>query len=150
MTYPYTVNTDTLTEPADSRSAGMAAPEIRALKTKVKNIYGLETNNEYIHVTSNFAVSANARNSEAHNLSAVKQIKLFLECISTEMDYAVGDIIEAPYYYNAAFYGALAAADATNLRILQQGVPAIPDRSGTGTGTITAAKWEYFAVATSW
>jgi hypothetical protein len=146
MSYPYAVNADNENEPADGRNAGMSAPELRALKAKVNKIFQGGEGALFTFVTDPVDIEVGARSEVDHTLDNPLNIILYLTCVEAELGYSTGDLLTAPYVRDGGnYHGALAMHDASKVRILQQSLPTIPDRTGSGVAEITAANWKYIA-----
>lgn len=143
----YTVNVDTATEPTNARGIGQAAEELRALKAKVNKIFAqtaTPANNTFIHVTAEIALSNGSSDNEAHSLSTPVSVEAFLICKTTDLGYAVGEIVQIDK--DAAFV----SITASNVYLHQVSTPNLPDRgSSNALSAVTPANWRYVVVAKS-
>ncbi|MBM3347389.1 MAG: hypothetical protein FJY55_12970 [Betaproteobacteria bacterium] len=92
--------------------------------------------------------AANATVTQAHGLSAnPKLVVTQLECLSADLNYSTGDIIDvtASYQDSAGSTSAFTVLrDATNLTLitLNGGLPLVLNKTTRAIGVITAAKWK--------
>lgn len=84
--------------------------------------------------------------TQAHGLGAIPSfVVAYLECLTAEQGYSVGDRVFMQYKDNGAGnFGYMVEWDATNVRIVQaNGVPQVLNRTTpAGAVSITAANWK--------
>ena len=97
-----------------------------------------------MHVTAEIALSAGTTANEAHTLATPLSVSVYLICKTTELGYAVDELVPAPQAH------VLSSVTATNVYVHQVTTPTIPDRGSSNALTaVTPANWSYIAVATS-
>jgi|GEM_PF-1537138 len=91
------------------------------------------------------AITTAGVTSIAHGLGAIPvEVQVFLECVTTEAGWAVGDLIDFMTYSDNGFGLNSWGCDATNI-VLALSTAAIPgNNKSTGSGVgLTAANWRY-------
>lgn len=86
----------------------------------------------------------NTKATQAHGLGQIPDgYMTYIECLTTERNWAVGDRIEVNSLFSAASYGAVVGGDATNTYAVTAGQPVTVDKnSPAGWGSIVAANWK--------
>lgn len=94
--------------------------------------------------------AVNSSVTQAHGLGATPNIVTsYLECLTTEAGYSVGDRIQMPNYMKAAENsGCGLEADATNVTLIAYNgsAPLILNKSTFGQTRITSANWKFVAI----
>jgi hypothetical protein len=95
----------------------------------------------YFYQSPQITITAGMVLPQAHGLSALPtQVRASLVCITAELNYSVGD--EVQLGCGTASGQGIVEADATNVTILLQGTPSVPDKTAGTPSSITLADWK--------
>jgi hypothetical protein len=94
-------------------------------------------------------IALSSKTTTAHGLGAIPgMVNAYIECLSTDKNYAAGDRLPMQYYYDAANIGMHYSMDATNVNILisSGSVNILDANSPVGFAALDVSKWKAVVV----